>query len=79
MGIKEVEVTLGGMAHTVQINDADKNFEVRKDAPKSESTEKAKEPANKSRAPQNKAAKPAAKKPAAKTAVEAASDPDASE
>ena len=71
MAIKDIEIEIGGITHTVQVNDDDKNYPVRA---LRETEEKAKTPQNKARTPSNKAAKPAADK-----AVEAASDPDASE
>ncbi|WP_425836964.1 hypothetical protein [Microbacterium sp. PA5] len=72
MGIRQVEIMIDGTPHTVQVNDDDKNYPFRAPA------EKADTPPNKERAPRNKAVKPATKKPTA-PAVEAASDPDASE
>lgn len=71
MTIKQIEIRIGGLLHTVQVNDADP-YPLR-DGLQS----RAKEPENKARTPKNKAAKPAGKKPDPK--VEAASDPDASE
>lgn len=71
MAIKEIEIEIGGITHTVQVNDDDKYAPGFSPAAK----EKAAKPAaDKARTPRNKAAKPAANK-----AVEAASDPDASE
>ena len=88
MTIKEVQVTVGGMPHTVQVNDADPaalRFDI--DETKAARTAAPKKPAavRKARTPRNKAAKPAANKATqpvadkAASSVEAASDPGASE
>lgn len=74
MGIREVQIEISGMSHTVQVNDDDKNA-----APLGEKLEQraAKKTSEKARTPRNKAAKPAANKAA--STVEEASDPGASE
>lgn len=73
MSIKQIEIDVNGMAHTVQVNDADTNA-----APlAARFREKAVKPAEtKGRKPANKAVKPASK---ADSGVEDASDPSASE
>lgn len=78
MGIREVQIDVGGMPHTVQVNDDDKGA-----APLGEKIDaRAKSPSKpsaKATTPRNKAVKPTANKTAAATAIEDASDPDASE
>lgn len=77
MAIKEIEIEIDGIRHTVQVNDADTGAAPLGDRLAARSGAKAKEPENKARTPRNKSAKPAAKKSDPK--VEAASDPGASE
>ena len=74
MAIKQVEVMIDGTPHTIQVNDDDKGYPV-----PGHVTSKADTPPNKERAPRNKSVKPVNKKRSASPAVEAASDPDASE
>ena len=77
MAIKEIEIEIDGIPHTVQVNDADTNAAPLGERFAARSGAKAKEPENKARTPKNKAAKPAATKSDPK--VEDASDPGASE
>lgn len=78
MGLKRYDVTVEGRHNhttTLLLSDEDaKRMGVFKE-PAAKPAAKAQTPANKARAPRNKQAA----KPAAKSGVEAASDPDASE
>ncbi len=71
MGIRQIDIQIDGITHTIQVNDDDKNAPHYGRVPVE--VKEAPAPANKARAPRNKAAKVADK------SVEDASDPDASE
>lgn len=79
MSIKQIEIDVNGMPHTVQVNDVDTNAAPLADRFREKAVKpaeaKSKQPANKAKQPANKQAS----RPKGDSGVEDASDPSASE